>query len=331
MFVTHGHYRLDCDPAPRQPGESRLDAGESAFFLRELEFIDQQAYKIRYPALLARQIIPAYAGVPEWAHAVTYRQYDQFGIAKLIANAADDLNMAEATGAEFTSLVKPLGIGYGYDIFEIQAAAAQGRPLDQLRAAAARYAAESAVDLALAQGKMLMPTGTPVAIPGMLGLYNQTGTTSFTAGTKALGGTTWGSIASPNASGDEVAADIMGIANNLFLATNQIWAKFRIVLPISQYNYAATKRLGSVSDTTALAFAKANCPYIEDVIPWWQASANTMIAFPNDPMVVGAVVNQEWTVTPPEKRNLKYIINSWMKTGGVISKYPVAISSCTGL
>src|SRR5690242_422446 len=121
MQVTHGHYRIDAG----EPGDrSRLDAGESAFFLRQLEFIDQQAYQVLYPALMGRQFLPPVAGVPEWAHVYTFRQYDRLGIARLISNAADDLPLIEATGLEYQTQIKPIGDGYGYDVFEIQAAAA---------------------------------------------------------------------------------------------------------------------------------------------------------------------------------------------------------------
>lgn len=328
MIITHGNRRLDV--ADDRSDRSRLDAGEGAFLLRQLEAIDTRMYLVKYPALLGRTLIPAQDSVPDWAHVYTYRLYDQFGIAKVIANAADDLNQAEITGAETQQRIVPIGMGYGYDVFEIQAAAATGISLDQARAMAARYAAESAVDMMLATGKVPAPNGTPTAVPGVTGLFTLTGTTAFTLGTKALGGTTWGTVAAPNATGDEVAADIMGIANNLFEATKQLFASFKIVMTPAMFNYANTKRLGSVSDTTALAFAKANCPYISDIVPWWQAPSGNIIAFPNDPTVVSCIVNQEFTITEPVLRNLKYVRNGYMKCGGVISKYPVAISKATG-
>ena len=327
MLVSHGHYRIDAG----EPGDkSRLDAGESMFFLRQLESIDASVYEVKYPDLKARQLLPQIAGIPEGAHAYTYRQYDRVGIAKLIANAADDLPMIEATGAEYTSQIKPIGDGYGYDVFEIQAAAMQNMPLDATRARFARYAAELEVDRIIATGKIQMPNGTPVLVPGMLGLINQTGTTAFTLGTKAAGGTTWGTLAAPNATGDEVAADIMGLVANLYTATQQLWGSFRVLMNPAQYEYAAQKRLGSVSDTTALAFAKANSTHIESVVPWWQIPSGTIVAFPYDPIVLGYIVNQEYTVAPPQQRNLKYIVNSWMKTGGVVCRYPVALTIATG-
>lgn len=326
-IVTYGNRRLDAG----EPGDkTRLDAGESVFFLRQLELIDAMTYEVKYPDLKARQLIPAIGGIPEAAHAYTYRQYDRVGIAKLIGNAADDLPMIEALGQEYTSQIKPIGDGYGYDVFEIQAAAMTGMPLDATRARFARYAAELEVDRIIATGKIQQANSTPTTVPGMLGLLNQTGTTPFTLGTKALGGTTWGTLAAPNASGDEVAADLMGIAANLYTATQQLWGSFRILMNPAQYEYAAQKRLGSVSDTTALAFAKSNSTHIENVFPWWQIPSGTIAAFPYDPIVLGCIVNQEYTVAAPQQRNLKYVVNGWTKTGGVVCRYPVALSIATG-
>jgi hypothetical protein len=63
---------------------ARLDQGESAFFLRQLEQIDQKAYMRRYPALIARQVIPTFESVAEWAHVYTWREWTPDGSAKFI-------------------------------------------------------------------------------------------------------------------------------------------------------------------------------------------------------------------------------------------------------
>jgi len=310
---------------------NHLDAGEAMTFLRQLESVDETAYQQLYPALMAQQLIPPESGVQPWAHTRTYRQYDRKGIAALISSMSDDLPLAEESGQEFTSYIKPFGMAYQYNVDEIQAAAATNIPIDQMRGANARWACERQVDQVLATGTVTMQNGSTINAPGLLGLLNQTGTTAFTAGTKQQGGTTWGTIAAPNATGDEVAADIMGACNNLFEATQQLFAKFRVLVNPKQYDYAAMKRLGSVSDTTALAFAKANCSYIEDVYPWWQIPVGTMCVFAPSPLVAAAVVPMQWTPEAPQARNLTYVIPSRIRCGGVISRYPVAISYVTGL
>lgn len=321
-LVTYKNRRLDDD---------RLDAGESVFFLRQLESIDQEVYTKLYPAFMARQLIPPETGIPDWANVRTYRQYDRQGVAQLISDMSDDLPLVDLTGAEFTSLIKKIGDGYRYSIDELKAAQATGMPLDAERAVVAREEAERAVDQILAKGTMPLANGTNLTVPGVLGLTNQTGTTAFTAGTKALGGTTWGTLAAPNATGDEVAADLMGVCNNLFETTKQIWSKFRILLNPAQFDYASQKRLGSVSDTTALAFARGNCPYIEGVYPWYQIPSGTMVVFAPDRRVVAAVVNQEYQTLPPQTRGFGWVVPGSIKCGGVISRYPVGMSIVTGL
>jgi hypothetical protein len=321
-LVTYKNRRLDDD---------RIDAGESVFFLRQLESIDQEVYLKAYPELMARQVLPPEQGVPNWANVRTYRQYDRQGVAQLISDESDDLPISDLTGAESTSIIKKVGTGYKYSIDELLAAQATGMPLDSERAMLARWNAERAVDQMLALGTMPLANGTNLTVPGIVGLTSVTGTTSFTAGTKQLGGTTWGTLAAPNATGDEVAWDLMGVCNNLFEQTKQIWSKFRILLNPQQYDYAAQKRLGSVSDTTALKFAQSNCPYIENVYPWWQIPSGTMVVFAPDRRVVAAVVNMEYNTLPPQIRGFGWYIPGYMKCGGVISRYPVGMSIVTGL
>jgi hypothetical protein len=280
---------------------------------------------------MARQILPPEANVPSWANARTYRQYDRQGVAHLISDDSDDVPIADLQGAEFTSIIKKVGSGFKYSIDELKAAMAMNMPLDSQRAELARWNSENAVDQMLTDGTLPMANGVNFTVPNVVGFTGITGTTAFTPGTKVQGGTTWGTLLAPNATGDEVAQDLMGIANGLFEATKQVWNKFRIVCNPVQYDYASQKRLGSVSDTTALAFAKANCPYIESVIPWWRIPAGTMMAFAPDPSVVAAVVNQEYETLPPQIRGFGWRVPGYMKCGGVISRFPVAISKATGL
>lgn len=315
----------------RRIDDDRIDAGEAFSFLRQLESIDQEVYEIQYPTLIGRMLLPPEQGVPEWANARTYRQYDKQGVAELISDQSDDLILSDVTGQEFTSLIKKVGTGYRYSIDELKAAIAMGMPLESERATAARWNSERAVDEMLAKGTMPLANGTSRTVAGIKGLTNQTGTTAFTPGTKQLGGTTWGTLVAPNATGDEVAADLMGVCNNLFEQTKQVYASFRILLNPIQFDYASQKRLGSVSDTTALKFAMGNCPYIETVKPWWQIPVGTMVVFAPDRRVVAAVVTMEYTNLPPQVRGFGWVVPGSMKCGGVISRYPVGMSIVTGL
>ena len=85
-------------------------------------------------------IVPISGEAGPGAESITYRQFDKLGVAKLIANYADDLPRADAKGKEFTVPVKSIGGSFGYNLQEVRAAAMAGRPLATRRAEAARRA-----------------------------------------------------------------------------------------------------------------------------------------------------------------------------------------------
>jgi hypothetical protein len=305
--------------------QTRLDAVESVFFKRQLETIDARVYDTKYPEYKARRLLPTQDGVDPTSKVYTYRMFDTFGSAKWIGNMSDDLPRAEASGAEASTIIHPMGASYGYSVYDIRAAAKMGTPLDSLKAMGARRAIEEKIDLALSLGD------SSVNVKGLLTLSS---TTSYTPVTKAAGGTTWGTLSAPNATPDEVARDLMGICNKVFETTKGTFNRFRILLPNEQYNYAATIRLGDGSDVTALKFALATSPYIESIEPWIRCDASLsnsaltydrMIAYPYSSEVVAAIVPEEFTLHTPEQRNLEYVINATASTGGVVCRYPMAI------
>lgn len=313
---------------------ARLDAGESVAFLRQLEDIDKRAYMKRFPALIARQVIPSYGSVAEWAAAVTWREYDQNGQAKVIHNAADDLPMVDVSGQEYSQIIKDVGASYGYTIKEIKHSVATGVPLDQMRAETARGTCEQLTDSLLALGSathglrgMLALDAAQIPVAQRVG--------SYTLGTKAVGGVSWGTLLAPKATGQEIANDLIGMASKLVEDTKGTWSQFRIVLPIEQYNVANATRLNAINDTTALQYALKSA-FIESITPWYMCSTagagstSRIMAFAGDSQVLGAIVPQEWTPMAPQLRNMKYVVNTTMSCGGVVCRYPVACRYADG-
>lgn len=310
-----------------------LDQGESAFFLRQLESIDQTVYQRRYPEFLARQMIPTFVSVAAWAKVHTWREWDKTGSAKILANMADDLPMSDVNGKEFSQIVKTLGGAFGYDVDEIQAAAAMNVPLDQMRADSARFNIDQLMDSVLSVGD---------ADAGLHGLLNLDDSalpapvTLATLATKAKGGKTWGTLLAPNASGQEMANDVIGTCASIAEATDQIWSKFRVVIPIAQFEVMGATRINAINDTTALEWALKS-QWVESITPWYRCKAaggsgtDRMAVFPSDPRVLGGIVPQEFTTMPVQLRNLRYIVNCLAKCGGVICRYPVAMRYADGL
>jgi hypothetical protein len=309
---------------------NRLDAVQSVFFKRQLEHIEQQAYEVKFPELMALQLVPLVAGIPEWARVYTWRMFEEFGSAKIIANMADDLPAADVKGTEASKVIKTVGASYGYDIDEIATAAqSSGTPLDVARATAARRAVDTQLD-------DLLSTGS--SADGIEGLIDPTDAQTYTLADKDAGGKTWGTVGAPNATPDEIVADLMGIAEARVDATKGVFTKFTIVLPIAQYSLASQLKMGTGAETTSLKFALANSPYIEAVVPWYKlknasggGTTNRMLCFARNPEVVAGIVPRRFTPMQPQLRNLRYVINCTAKCGGIVLRYGAAFSKADGL
>ena len=107
-------------------GNLRLDAGETAALARQLEHIYAKTYDVKYAELKARRFIPIDTSVDAGAEFFTYRQWDIFGMAKLIANYADDLPRVDTLAREFAAPIKSLGASYGFSIQDMSRAAMSG-------------------------------------------------------------------------------------------------------------------------------------------------------------------------------------------------------------
>lgn len=307
----------------------RLDAAESAFFARQLEAVDTELYSQIYPDNIARTLIPTQPNIPDWARVYTWRTFDKFGKARLVANMADDLPRADISGSEESKVIKPIAASYGWDIFEVKAASKTNTPLDSLKAVAARFAVETEIDSLLALGS------TAHNMQGLLTLSN---TTTFTPFTKGVGGTSW---LTGGVTGDEMARDVFGLVAKIVVAMKNaggaVFQRFQIVMPIEQYSLIAQKRMGDGSDKTVLRFILENSPFVEAITPWHLAtgaggsSTDRMVAYPKNPLVLAGLVPTEFTSLPPEQRNMEYVVNCYATVGGVICRYPVAVGYCDGI
>lgn len=315
------------------PQNTRLDASESIFFSRELEAIDSRLYSIEFPLLKARQLVPKVSDVGEHQREYTYRQFETFGRAKIIANAADDLPVVEVTGQEFTSRVKALGVRAVWNLFDIKAAMATGKPLDQMQSNAARVGIELELDSLIASGSTLHD---------MKGFINHSAVdrTTFVPSTKAAGGTTWLNAGAPNATGKEMVADVNTLVNQVWSALKEnpaLGGKLTVVIPAPEYAYLSSTPMGDNADKTALKYLLDNNQFIESIQPWHSltgagnAGANRMICYRKDPMVLGAVISMDFSPQPVQQRGLIFERQYIAACGGTVIRYPVAMAYGDGI
>lgn len=290
--------------------EARNDAKVSAFLAQDLESVEAEIYRVEYPELKFRTILPVDGNYPAGTETIAYRVMDAFGEAKFIAAGADDLPMADVHGEKFTSHVESIGAGYMYTTHELRASAMAGIPLDRERAQTANEMIERKMDDASAMGAPEV---------GMVGFANH-----------------------PNVPVDSSAAwstpaialqEMNDLAQAQVDATKQLHPPDTMLLPPTLYGYAAVTLMNSANsngETVLSQFLKTQ-PYIRTVT-WWRpletASATggkRVICYKRDPKVAKVAIPMETVSAEPERRGLKFIVPLEARYGGVIVKLPLAI------
>jgi hypothetical protein len=297
----------------------RLDAGETAVLARQLEYIYAQTYDVKYAELKARRFIPVDTSVDPGAEFYTYRQWDMFGMAEIIANYADDLPRVDVLAKEFPAPIKSLGASYGYSIQDLRRSAMAGSQLDSRRAMATRRANEQAVDQIAAFGN---------ADAGLTGFTNHANVPLV-----APDNAPWSS-----ATALQIIPDLNKLANAIVTASLEVFEPDTLVLDTASFQIINTKPMSTTGDAdkTVLRFFLDNNPYIRNIDQWTKltdagaAGVTRLVCYKRDPEVLSLVIPQEFEQFPPQARNLEFVIPTHSRIGGVSVRYPLAMAYMDG-
>lgn len=296
-----------------------LNQDQGIFFDRQLEAIEAEMYQVEYAELLGKLLFDVDTSIPSGATSATYRSFDKRGKAKWINGSARDLPRVDVSGKETTFPIKIIADSYGYNVFEIEAAAQGMFPLERERAAAAFWVCEQGIDEAIFFG------ASEVGIPG---LFDNT-----EIPTDDVVGGTW---ATKIAAGDYdlVLADINSIFTETAVETKQRESIKKLMLPTLQYNLIATTPRSATSDTTLLEYFVSKSPYLksmDDVIsvPYLAgagaAGADIMIGYDPNPRKVQIRLPSDVQSYPAQLTGLEYEIPVAAKFGGLIVRYPMSM------
>lgn len=298
----------------------RWDDKFTAVLEKELEYVKTQTYDIVYPEMKARQLIPVSNEADPGAETITYRQWDEFGMAQIISNYGDDLPLIDALVEEFQQKVKGLGAAYQWSIQDIRRAAISGIPLDQRRARAARRSIEQQIENIAALGNTAAGLRGFAKHPNVPLVAPDTGTWS-------------------TATADQIIGDMNKLATSIVTTNKETFLPDTLVLDISRYNLISTKRISTTGDThtTVLeAWLRSN-PWVRNVGTWYKlATADAagtgprLVCYKRDPEVLTLEIPQEFEQMPPQAKNLAFQVPVHARIGGVIVYYPIAMAYMDG-
>jgi hypothetical protein len=296
-----------------------MDASENAFFSRQLEAIRPGALEVQFAELKGLSFVPMRAVSPG-AQVYTYRSFEAFGKAALQSSLSKTGNRAEIAGTENTSLIRSMASAYAYDIQEIRSAQMAGLDLDVRKARTARRAIAQLHDDVLTLGD-----GTATYL-GLRGLFALSGTLSFTTSTGS-GGDTEFETKTP----DEVVADLHNLANAIVTNSKEAHSPDTMIMPLSTYNYCATRRMGDGTNQSILDYFKGTSQYVRNIMTSTRletaaSGAKRIVCYQRSPDVLEAIVPVEFEQLPPQWDGYESITHCHGRTGGVVAYYPKAIS-----
>jgi hypothetical protein len=304
-----------------------LDADESAFFKRQLEYIKARTYDVKYKELKAFSLIPISAEAPNGATEITWRSFKQYGLARIIADYAHDFPRVDVFGTEQTVKVKDIGDSYGYSIPEIRRAAMAGFDLEGRRAATARRAMDEKLhDIAL----------NGDATYNLQGFIDYPGVNEYVVPNGTDGTPQWSTKTA-----DEILTDLNGIVTTIVEVTSGRERPNTIIMPIGQYNLIRNTRLGTNSDITVYEFFAKNNPDI--TIDWLNEldgagdedsdlnATDRMIAYTRDEEHLTLEIPTAFEQLEEEKTGMEYTIPCHASCAGTIVYYPLSVAVADGI
>ena len=310
-----------------------LDANEGIFFARQLEHIKAQTYSIEYPEMMAKQVLPVSTEAGPDVKTITYRIYDQIGMAKIIANPSDDLPKVGLSAKEYTAQVKPLGDSYEYSLQDMRYAIRLGLNLDSSLASTAREMIERLEDEIAWFGDQEH---------GLQGFLTNPNTTAYVADAGVGGSTAFSAKTA-----DEIIDDFKTLFLTPRTLTRGIEKPDTCIIATSAWSEITTRPRSTNSDMTILQWLQKAHPgvtfrevdMLEDVensplgrpICGGGDTSSLMVAYVNRPDRLTFEVCQPFEQLPPQSRNLAVVVNCTARCGGVIIVRPLSVTIAEGI
>lgn len=295
---------------------SRLDAAESIFFSRELEFIKSRTYDKRYPELKGRMFVPVSNETPSGAVEVTYEQWDRVGRSKIVTPGSTDSPRVDVLANQFSRPVRWGTASYGWNLIEIRQAMIAGKPLTDRKASAARRAQEELVDEVCAIGAPSYGIAT--------GFLNNADVT-IDAATGVWSGLT----------ADQIIADVTSLVTGMATETKGVERANTLILPEEQYADIKTRPRSTGTDTTVMEFILDKFEIA--IESWYRCNAagaggvNRAVFYRRDPDFVQQEIPQEFEQLPVFQHGSNFEVETLIATAGTTFYYPKSARYLDGI
>ncbi|HEY6018604.1 MAG TPA: major capsid family protein [Candidatus Paceibacterota bacterium] len=320
---------------------NHIDAGESNFVARQLEFIRAGTYKVQYTDLVYDSLLPINRSVGIGKTEYVARIMDKVGQAEVMAEDVDTMPDVETSTREIKMGFFTIGLGYKYTQTEIQIAMANGIPLVATKAMVCREGIERKInDIALI-GDLKATSSSG----GRLGLLNTTdsGILTYTPSDSAATGT---KTFDKNKSADEMLEDLHGMTSKPWTDSKGIFSINRLLLPLTTRTYLASRRVGDGTNGSVLSYFLGSDQFItseSQVIGLWQLESaagagvtgawtgKRAMGYRADPSALEFFIQQSFEQMAPQAVNYLVKVPCRAKVGGLALYQPLTMIRMDGV
>ena len=214
------------------------------FLQSQMNYIEREVYKIRYPEIQYPLVVPISTEADEWARGITWYSSDVKGQAKLIAAAGQDIPRVQLDRAKHDVVIEMAGMGFEYNLDELMTAMRQDINLTADKGAGARRVAEELLDDLVADGD------TDRKWDGFL---NNADIPRYDVENGAGGGKAW-----RGKTAEEIIRDFNGNITGIYTSTKTVEMADTVLLPDEIFMDIASM---PYRDMTVLMFLRANNAY----------------------------------------------------------------------
>ena len=317
-----------------------LDANETVFFARELEYVKKRSYDVVYPEYKADFFAPVSNEANTGDDKITYDQFDSIGQATVINDEATDYKNVEIQKKQFSANVVTIGASISWSIQDIRrwAAAARtgltssGRSFSQRKIDAVTKVIKQKEEDIVAQGD---------TVSGLSGFYNNTHihTVEFAKdGKKSTENDTslW-----KYKTVNQITRDFNALVTAPQTRSRSTWVANTVIMDSEHYALLSTMRLGDNTNVTVLDFllrAHRNNNlqvYAYDRVNLGAASPSggdpsvgtggtRFMAYYRNPVVLTQEIPQPIEVLPPERERGSFVTIVRERHAGILLYYPLA-------
>lgn len=298
--------------------------------------IERTIYEVKYPSFDYASLVPVVTEGNEWARGTLFYSMDSAGRADWISGAAGDMPYADVNRSVFTQGFHMAGIGYEWNLEEINVAAMEGIAISDLKARAARRVAEQFLWNIAMTGKKDGTTNDK----GWTGLINDANVPAADVAANGTGSVTWWASKTP----DQILADINAGITGIYTTTAETEMADTVLLPTAIYLTLASTPRSATSEATILNYLLQNNAYTAETGRPLTVRAmrvlNTadpggdgrMVIYRRDPEVVRFHLPMPHRFLPPfQKSSMGWEIGGIMRTGGVEVRLPKAMTYLDGI